>query len=106
MTLCVFRKDRFQISCYLKENKVVAIEYKKDKQLDDDEVKTLLEKNSDGSAWEKKNIYQVDLNKQEYVAEKLKLEATYSILKKSLLISSQEVVNERNEKKKKDMEGF
>ena len=54
ITLCVFRKDRFQISCYLKENKVVAIEYKKDKQMDDDEVKTLLEKNSDGSPWDKK----------------------------------------------------
>ena len=81
-------------------------EYKKDKQMDDDEVKTLLDRNSDGSAWEKKNIVQVDLNKQEYVSEKTKMEATYSLLKKSLFIATQAVVNERNEKKKKDMEGF
>jgi len=105
-----FDKDPFKITCFLRENKVYGISYKKKVKWTDEEIMQVLNKNTgQGVEWKKMsagfNVTQIFYK----TTDGLRV-ALYSIFEDNLMISFQSDVQkaseEASEEKKKNMDAL
>ena len=100
----VFDKDSFKITCYLRQNCVCIVSYSKKEQWTDDEIKQILNKNTNqGVEWKK---IENSVNKFYYKTTDGARAAIYSILKKDLTILFQSEVQNLFDEKQKEIDAI